>query len=396
MTNRRRLGASALALTGTIATVYGLYPDPLRIWPNLLLNGFYAMSLGLSAMFFLSTQRATGARWSAGLRRIPEAFMLTLPFTSVLLLLVFCGRQTLYPWAHAGTWTQEASTAGRTEYLRPQLVFVRAVIALALFNLFAWLLRRTSVEQDRRPEQNLILHHRLNRYSILFLPLFAVAFTWTVFDWILSLDPRWFSTMFAIYVFAGMFVQGIAAITLTTVLLKERGLLGAVVRDSQLHDLGKMLFAFTTFWAYIWTCQYLLIWYGNIPEEITHYIKRTNGAWLIVFALNLLVNWVVPFIVLLPARTKRQPRTLKIISILLLCGHWLDLYVLIMPSLWTAPRLGVIEVFVAAGYASLLYLLVASNLARAEIVPVNDPILMAQSPEDSAPAIRTPELEREA
>ncbi len=104
--------------------------------------------------------------------------------------------------------------------------------------------------------------------------------------------------MYAVYVFAGTFVQGIAAVTLAVVLLKERGPMRDAVSDHQLHDLGKMLFAFSTFWAYIWTCQYLLIWYGNIPEEVTHYVSRTNGPWLYLFALNLIVNWVVPFLVL--------------------------------------------------------------------------------------------------
>jgi hypothetical protein len=385
---------AGLVFSGAIATVFGLYTDALRTWPQLLLNGFNALSLGLSATFFLAVQRATGARWSAGLRRIAEAFMSALPVISLLVLLVLWGSEPTHSWGQAGRNLRAG--AGRALYFEFPLVFIRTVVALAFFNAFAWILRRTSLQQDRYPERNLVLHDRLNRYSILYLPLFAIVFTWTAWDSILWIDPGWFSTIFAIYVFSGLFVQGIAAITLLTVSLRERGFLGNVAGPGQFHDLGKMLFAFSTFWAYIWTCQYLLIWYGNIPQEVTYYLRRTSGPWLALFLLNLIVNWVVPFVVLLSAPAKRNPQVLKWISIVLLAGHWLDVYILFLPGLSAVPRLGPIEILIGAGYLSLTCLLVRYNLGRAPMVPLHDPILLAESPEAARLSAISAELESEA
>jgi hypothetical protein len=257
------------------------------------------------------------------------------------------------------------------------------VFTLAVWMFFARLFRRTSLQQDQNPGRSLFLHQRLTRYSVLFILAFALTFTLGAFDWLLSLDPQWSSTMFGFYVFAGTFVQGIAAITLAVVLLKERGDFAAAVSRHQLHDLGKMLFAFSVFWAYIWTCQYLLIWYGNIPEEVTHYVKRTNGPWLYLFALNLFLNWVVPFVTLLSIWAKSTPRVLKIICITVLLGHWLDLYLLIMPAVWNTPRIGVFEIPIAAGCAALVYLLFTRALGKAPLWPKHDPVLAYETAHDA-------------
>jgi len=373
--SRIRMIAVLLLALGAVTAVYGVIAFPERTWPNLLLDGFYITTLGVSAIFFLATQRVTGARWSAGLRRIPEALMAIVPVSSLLIVVLYFGRHVLYPWSRPGGLANEPSIAGKLQYLQTPWVFVRMFIVLAAWIVFAWLFRRTSLQQDARPGLGLALHQKLTRYAVMFIPVFALTLTVGAFDWLVSTDPRWFSTMYAVYVFAGTFVQGIAAITLAVALLKQYGPLNNSVSDHQLHDLGKMLFAFSTFWAYIWVCQYLLIWYGNIPEEVTHYVTRTNGPWIYLFALNLLVNWVVPFLVLLSVRAKCGMNVLKGVAILLLCGHWLDLYLLVMPSVWSRPRLGVPEVVIAAGYLALLFLVFERSARKASLVPLHDPIL---------------------
>jgi hypothetical protein len=325
----------ALVFVGAAIIGVGLQTAPERTWLNLVVGGFYLLSLAASAMFFISSQVLSGARWSTSLRIVPDALVLLLPVAAVLMLALVFGRRAVYGDIAIDVGHE---LAGRARYLQPILVISRLVATLAVWGVLAWRLRSQK---------------KLARYAAIFVVVYAPTFTALSYDWLLCLEPRWFSTMFAVYAFAGAFVQGLAAITLVVVLLGKEGRLD--VGRSQLHDLGKLLFAFSTFWAYIWLCQYLLIWYGDIPEEVTYYVRRTGGRWLYAFALDVVVNWLVPFVALMSARAKQNPSVLCAVSVLLLAGHWLDLYVMVMPSRWPAPRVGVLELAVPTFLAALSY-----------------------------------------
>jgi len=165
----------------------------------------------------------------------------------------------------------------------------------------------------------------------------------------------------------------VAAVTLVVVLLHEHGHLADVVNANHLHDLGKLLLAFTTFWVYIWLSQYLLIWYSNLPEEAVHYVVRTGSGWLPLFAVNFLVNWLVPFCLLLPRVSKRSPSMLKWVAVLVLIGRWLDIYLLVSPQTMKAPAVGLLELSIAVAYGGLVWHAVSSALERRPLVVEHDP-----------------------
>jgi hypothetical protein len=261
----------------------------------------------------------------------------------------------------------------KSAYLNEPLFLLRMIVFLALWSLFSVLLRRASLAQDAEP--GLTQHRRMVRLSAAFLVLFAITFSLASFDWLMSLQPRWTSTMFAIYMFAGLFQAGIAAIALAVARLSRSELAGKVT-PGHLHDLGKLLFAFSIFWAYIWVCQYLLIWYGNLSEEIPYFAVRTRGAWLPLFALAPVLRWLLPFTVLLSQRAKRNPKVLAGIAGVVLAGSWLDIYMNVAPAVLPGPRLGAPELLTAAGFAALLWLAATRALASAPLLPRNDPFLV--------------------
>jgi hypothetical protein len=261
--------------------------DPARLWTDLLVDGFFFLSLALAGLVFLAIHFLAGAGWWTALRRVPEALMSLVPLAALPMLAVFLGRRALSPWTRPGALADPV-TAAKAAWLNEPFFLARMVLFLGLWSLFAVLLRRTSLAQE--DGEGLARHRRMVRLSAAFLATFAITFSLASFDWLMSLDPHWASGLFAVYVFAGLFLAGIAAITLIVVGLRSRGPLGGVVGEAHLHDLGKLLFAFSTFWAYLWVCQYLLIWYGNLSEEIPFYLERTRGDWLALFLLAPLLS----------------------------------------------------------------------------------------------------------
>lgn len=386
----------ALAAVGGLALVVGLLLSPEwrdRTWLNLLIDGFYVLSLGISGVFFTAAQRLAHGKWSAPIRRIPEAFsMLLLPAVGLLVVLAF-GFHYLYPWTTPGSSLMAAPSLpllpgepppplpGRFTYLSPTFTYARMIGIVALWMFFAFRMRKISLAGDASREAGLSAFSKLYRYSGAFVPLFALTFAAAAYDWLISLEPKWFSTMFSVYVFAGTFVQGIAAVALTTVTLKRKRLFGAndaLVDKHVIQTLGTMILAFSTFWAYIWVCQYLLIWYGNIPEESVWYLQRSSEGWLPLLLASFVVSWIIPFFALLPLGSKRSVRVMSSISVLVLLGRWLDLYILVMPAKWKSPQFGLLEIAMAAGTAGLIYLIVVRGLSRAPLIPPHEPVIAAR------------------
>jgi Ni/Fe-hydrogenase subunit HybB-like protein len=192
---------------------------------------------------------------------------------------------------------------------------------------------------------------------------------------VMSLEPLWYSTIFGIYSFSGLFLSGLAALILVSLWLERMGPLRGVLREEHLHDLGKLLFAFASFWMYIWFTQYMLIWYANIPEETAYFVRRTHGAWFALFLLNVGLNWVVPFVVLMRRDMKRRRNILALVAVIVLVGRWLDLYLVIFPGLFSRPAFPVWEIGLTAGVAGGFTLFLVRVLRRSAAAPVADPQL---------------------
>jgi hypothetical protein len=366
------------ALGGALAA--GLLTSPERAWLDLLLVSYLLLSLGLGGLVFIAIQYVTGAGWSVALRRVPEAMAFIIPVAALGLGVVFLARPSLYPWAGASPAEAGAANPLRHAWFGWPFFLARAAFYLACWMLLGFALVSNSRRQDRDGDPG---HSRANvRLSAAFLVVFAVTFWLACQDWLMSLDGEWSSTIFAVYQFGGLFLGGLAAITLLAACLRWLGPFRDVFVGEHVHDLGKLLFGFGNLWGYLWFCQSMLIWYVNSPEEAVWYTRRLHGSWAGLFHLNVVLNWVVPLVVLLPRAARQRVGVLAAVSVALLAGRWLDVYLQVLPRSGGAPLGGAAwwEVGLAAGAAGLFGLVFFAALGRAAVIPVGDPLLPESLP----------------
>ena len=362
----------AVGVIGAGATALLAQDDPEQFNFSWLVAFMFFLSLGLGALFFVLVHYASKAGWGIAVRRLAENVSSGLLVMPLLFLPVLLGLHDLYHWSDADAVAHDPLLQAKEPFLNPSFFTVRAGIYFALWILITLFYVRGSSRQDTTGEESIT--RRLTAASGPSLIIFALTLTFAAFDWIMSLDPHWYSTMFGVYYFAGSLVGGFAVLILLAAGLIRAGYLKDVVTVEHLHDLGKLLFAFSVFWAYIGFSQYFLIWYANIPEETIFFLHRSEGSWA---GLTMFLAWghfAVPFFFLMPRTIKRKGPFLVLGACWMLMMHLIDLYWLVMPTLHkyeVRPHLLDLTSLLAVG--GLFLAAVGWAMAGKPLIPVKDP-----------------------
>lgn len=346
-----------------------------RIWANLWMNAMMFLFLGLGALFFWTVNSLGESTWQINFQRVLESMALTVPFAVVFFLVAFPGMGHIFEWTH--TDHHDELLMEKAAYLNIPFWLIRFALYFVVWSLFVIYLRRVSVKNDFEPHDNYL--KRIRNTSGWFMVFFAVSSSMAAWDWLMSIDAHWFSTLYGWYIFSSLFVSALSVIIIITVAFKKFGILPNINRE-HLHDLGKYLFGFSIFWAYLWLSQFLLIWYSNIPEETIYYVTRTEH-FNFLFYLNVTVNFLVPLLALMMRKAKRQPMYLAIVALVVLLGHYLDLYLAIFPGAvgHEAATIGVLEIGLPFFYLAVFLALFFVFFGKAKPVPQNHPYFIESS-----------------
>ncbi len=381
----------SIGVIGLLLIIIGSFVDKgeaTRFWANYLLCNFYFLAFSVIAVAWMAIKFLAKASWPTVIKRIPEAisgYMIVGIIATAILFIVSMipiggqkyGIYSLYSWLHLEDPAILNNSVLKNQ--RPLLNFwTFIVVSLGVLGMYWWArqrIRRASIAEDT--EGGLVGYFKQMRVSEWFLPFFGLSFCLLGFMWLMSLEPKWFSTMFSVNVFVGGLVSTMSTMVLIMVILKKNNYMG-YVNNNHFHDIGKMIFGFSIFWVYTWLAQFLLIWYANMPVETVYFLKRMHGPWLILFWCNLTVNFFMPFLALMMRQAKRQYNYLVVIVCIMLCGRYIDWYLIVMPG--TAGQagqagFGFYEIGFFMLFAGMFCYTVAYNLAKANLVPMKHPFL---------------------
>ncbi|HIG58789.1 MAG TPA: quinol:cytochrome C oxidoreductase [Flavobacteriales bacterium] len=391
---------------GLVALVGGYLTDHSdhhqRWWANILVNGFFYFSLSLAALFFYALQYITESAWSVVIKRFFEAMMGFLPYGAAVIVIVLLAGQFhihhLYHWMDTTLYHEfmtveggvstyfdkevagavknpnyDSIIAAKGAYFSTWFFWLRTFIYLFTFLLFAKLFRKWSLQEDEIGGTE--IHFKVFRRSALFMVFFAYFSSTLSWDWLMSLDPHWFSTLYGWYLFSGMWVGMIIFSHVTILWLKTKGYFEEIT-DSHMHDLGKWMFAISMLWSYLFFSQFMLIWYSNIPEEVTYYVSRIFTDYKVPFVTMFLINFVVPFLVLISRDTKRNPAFLLPVAVLIFIGHFTDVYLLVIPgTMFNHNVFGLFEIGLFLGFLGLFINRTLTTLSKAPLIAKNHPML---------------------
>lgn len=374
-----------ITIIGLAALAGGLWlgwnrDDYLRYFSaSYLLNYMFFLSISLGALFFVILQHLVRAGWSVTVRRPAEiladnVIYMAMLFLPILVPLLLSMTGPYYKWLDPERVAESSLLQWKLPYLNLPFFVVRAVIYFLIWGMMAWFFLRQSTIQDAKGDAEIT--RRMEKVSPVAMILFGLTITFASFDWLMSLEPEWFSTIFGLYYFSGSLVAAIAALILFAIALQSRGYILRAITVEHYHDLGKLLLGFVVFWGYMAFSQYMLIWYANIPEESVWYLQRQTGPWVWVGLALLFGNLLIPFLGLLPREVKRRKILLGSWAVWLLIFHWVDIYWLVMPTF--APDhlpFGVMDACCIISLGCFFSAGIIRTARHRELIPTKDPRL---------------------
>ncbi len=343
-----------------------------RLWSSYLVAFFYFSCLALGGLFWAALNNLTKAGWSVSIRRIAEAMTAFMPAILVGGLILVAGFKYLFPWMDPDVIANNPLIQAKTPYLNTGFFILRLVIFCAGWFFFRYMIVGNSLKQDQNGDDQLT--HKNVSYSIAFVLFFAISFSLFSVDLLMSLLPTWYSTIFGIYCFSGLFQASLAALAILMIFLRRGGFVSGYITHEHQHDVVKFIKGFTVFWAYIAFSQFMLIWYANIPEETEYYIMRSQNGWLGISILLLIFRFIVPFMALLPMGLKRNDNHVILVSSLILLMQYVDIYWMVYPNFNDGHFVfGFWEIGIFLGFAGLFMLMLFNFFKKNSLVALRDP-----------------------